>query len=57
MNKLESCPICNYPLPSHSSMCPDNFINSDVYQYWHCQNDDYDDYLTEDMVMPDIGDK
>ena len=33
IEEKEMCDKCNYPVDSHSNMCTENIINSDVYQY------------------------
>lgn len=31
----KKCPVCGRV--THHSLCPENIINSDAYQYWACQ--------------------
>jgi hypothetical protein len=35
--KDKYCDFCHYELPAHNSLCPNNIINSDTYQYWETQ--------------------
>jgi hypothetical protein len=41
--KLEKCKTCGHELPRHNSMCPDNIVNSDAFQYRHSQMDELED--------------
>lgn len=36
---MENCTLCNRPTTNHHSMCPENIINSDAYQYQQSQTD------------------
>ena len=38
--EIEKCEVCGKEI--HDSLCPNNIINSDIYQYWESQIDNYE---------------